>query len=44
MCYEFDDIYMACIANEFFSSLEAIKFVGLGDIKLSSFVNLVHMV
>lgn len=43
-CYEFDDIYMACIANEFFSSLEAIKFVGIGDIKLSSFVNLVHMV
>ena len=43
-CCEFDDIYMACIANEFFSSLEAIKFVGIGDIKLSSFVNLVHMV
>lgn len=43
-CYDFDDIYTACIANEFCCSLEAIKFVGIGDIKLSSFVNLVHMV
>lgn len=43
-CYDFDDIYMDCIANEFCCPLEAIKLVGIGDIKLSSFVNLVHMV
>lgn len=43
-CYDFDDIYMDCIANEFCCPLEAIKFVGIGDIKLSSFVNLVHMI
>lgn len=38
-CYDFDDIYMACIANKFYSSFEAIEFVGIGDMELSSLVN-----
>lgn len=38
-CYDFDDIYMTCIVNKFYSSLEAIEFVGIGDMELSSLVN-----
>lgn len=43
-CNDFDDIYTDCIAYEFCAPLEAIEFIGIGDIELSSFANLVHMV
>lgn len=38
-CNDFDDIYTICIAYEFCAPLEAIEFIGIGDVELNSLVN-----
>lgn len=37
-CYEFDEIYDNCVANEFFFACRAMEILGIGDIKLTDIV------
>lgn len=37
-CYDFNEIYDNCVANEFFFACGAMKFLGIGDMKLTDIV------